>query len=109
MIRNEFGASAGGPVFIPKLYNGKDRTFWFFAYEGYRQVSRTNWSGTVPTEAMRNGDFRGPVDANGRQFVLYDPWSTNPQTWARQPFAHRGELNVIARLASARSPNTSTR
>jgi hypothetical protein len=95
LIRNEFGASAGGPVYIPKLYNGKDRTFWFFAYEGYRQVSQTNWSGSVPTEAMRNGDFRGLVDANGRQYVLYDPWSTNPQTWTRQPFAYRGELNVI--------------
>src|SRR5215831_7572621 len=39
--RNEFGASAGGPVYIPKLYNGKNKTFWFFAWEPLRQISAT--------------------------------------------------------------------
>ena len=34
--RNQFGANAGGPVWIPKLYNGRDKTFWFFNYEGLR-------------------------------------------------------------------------
>ena len=34
LIRNEFGASAGGPLWLPKIYNGRNRTFWFFAYEG---------------------------------------------------------------------------
>ena len=38
LVRNEFGASAGGPVYIPKVYNGKNRTFWFFAYEGLRDM-----------------------------------------------------------------------
>jgi hypothetical protein len=37
--RNEFGASVGGPVFLPKLYNGRNRTFWFFAYEGFRNIA----------------------------------------------------------------------
>ncbi len=95
LIRNEFGGSAGGPVYLPKVYNGRDRTFWFVSYEGYRQVSRTNWSGSVPTEAMRRGDFRGLVDAQGRQFNIYNPWTTDPRTWARQQFAHNGQLNVI--------------
>src|SRR5205085_6897188 len=36
LIRNEFGASAGGPVYLPKIYNGRNRTFWFFGYEGNR-------------------------------------------------------------------------
>ena len=36
LVRNEFGASLGGPVYLPKLYNGKNRTFFFFAYEGFR-------------------------------------------------------------------------
>src|SRR6185503_12242714 len=56
--RNEYGVSAGGPVFIPKLYNGRNRTFWFVAYEGTRNVSNTTFRFAVPTEAMRNGDFR---------------------------------------------------
>jgi hypothetical protein len=40
LVRNEFGASGGGPVYIPKLYNGKNRTFWYASYEGYRNYSR---------------------------------------------------------------------
>lgn len=84
--RNEFGASAGAPVYIPKLYNGKDRTFWFFAYEGLRNINPRTYQSSVPTEAMRNGDFRQLVDNQGRLSVLYDPWSTDPNTWARVPF-----------------------
>ena len=60
LIRNEFGGTVGGPIWIPKIYNGKNRTFCFFAFEGYKQ--RTGPSGLfrVPTEAMRNGDFSRP-------------------------------------------------
>ena len=56
---------------------------------------------TVPTEAMKNGDFRGLVDSQGRQFTLYDPFTTDPVTWQRQPLAYRGVLNTIdpARLS----------
>jgi hypothetical protein len=77
LIRNEFGASSGGPILIPGLYNGKDRSFWFFAYEGFRLVSSSTRSGSVPTEAMRNGDFRGLMDSQGRQFQIYDPLTTD--------------------------------
>src|SRR5687767_7788095 len=42
--RNEFGVSAGAPVYIPKIYNGKDRTFWFFAYEGLRNINPQTYS-----------------------------------------------------------------
>src|SRR6476646_4128820 len=47
--RNEFGASAGGPVYIPKLYNGKNKTFWFFAWEPLRQLSGQTLQYYVPT------------------------------------------------------------
>ena len=83
--RNEFGVSAGGPVFIPKLYNGKNKTFWFFAYEGNKTYSATTASWDVPTAAMRNGDFSGLVDAQGRLSTIYDPWSTGAN-WSRQPY-----------------------
>lgn len=95
LIRNEFGASAGGPVFIPKLYNGKNRTFWFFAYEGLRNMSAITRGFTLPTEAMRNGDFSGLVDSQGRLLRIYDPWSTDTTTWNRQPMTHGGRINVI--------------
>jgi hypothetical protein len=93
--RNEFGASAGGPVYIPKLYNGKDRTFWFFGYEALRQINPSTMSGSVPTPAMLAGDWSGLKDSLGRQYLLYDPWTTDPNTWSRQQFAYKGQPNVI--------------
>lgn len=95
LIRNEFGGSAGGPVRLPGLYNGRNRTFWFFAYEALRNVNATVQGASVPTEAMRNGDLRGLVDGQGRQFRIYDPWTTNMATWERQQISYHGELNVI--------------
>src|SRR5258707_2320417 len=56
--RHDFGGSIGGPVFIPKVYQGKDRTFFFFNYEMFRdRQNKVNGYGTVPTDAFRNGDF----------------------------------------------------
>jgi hypothetical protein len=91
LVRNEFGASVGAPVYLPKLYNGKNRTFFFFAYEAYRQLSANTTSTTMPTMAMRQGDFSGLVDGAGRLSALYDPWTTDSRTWQRQRFAN----NVI--------------
>ncbi len=55
--RNEFGGSVGGPVLVPKLYNGRNRTFFFFSYEGLRERSPRVNTMTVPTAAQRGGDF----------------------------------------------------
>ena len=74
--RNEFGASAGGPVRIPKLYNGTDKTFFFFSYQGNRIRQYDSAASDVPTEAMWNGDFSNLVDAQGNHYTLYDPLST---------------------------------
>jgi hypothetical protein len=95
LIRNEFGANAGGPVYLPGLYNGKDRTFWYFAWEASREVRGGTEDWSVPTQAMRNGDFRELVDSQGREFNIYDPWSTDPVTWERNQFSHNGQFNVI--------------
>ena len=76
--QNDFGASAGGPVRIPWLYNGKDKTFFFFNYEGFRQVNGGTSLLSAPTQAMLNGDFSSlltPVTINGQIFqahILYD-------------------------------------
>jgi len=93
--RHEYGASGGGPVFIPRVYSGKNRTFWFFGWEANKTNSPTTQSFRVPTEAMRKGDFRGLLDSQGRMYRLYDPWSTDTSTWQRQPFAYGGQVNVI--------------
>ena len=54
---NQFGGKLGGPVRIPKLYNGKDRTFFFANYEELRRVVPFNQSVTIPDAAYRSGDF----------------------------------------------------
>src|SRR5215831_5323289 len=73
--RNQFGANFGGPVWIPKVYKGTDKTFFFFNWEsGYAAQGASSAFRTVPTEAMRNGDFTGLVDARTRApIVLKDP------------------------------------
>ncbi len=62
--RNDFGGTLGGPVSIPKLYNGKNKTFFFFAYEQYLEGTQYNFVDTVPTTAFRNGDFSA-ISPNG--------------------------------------------
>ena len=98
LVRNEFGASAGGPIIIPHVYHGKDKTFWFYAYERYSFASPTTISAVVPTTAMRAGDFSGYTNGSGVFQQLYDPQTTansancngtgvaNP--YCRAPFAN---------------------
>ncbi|MBM3724524.1 MAG: TonB-dependent receptor [Acidobacteria bacterium] len=74
--RNQFGFTSGGPIRVPKVYDGRNRSFWFVAYEGLRQRSLNPYTGTVPTEAERRGDFSGSRDTNGQSFLIYDPRST---------------------------------
>lgn len=57
--RNEFGYTIGGPVVIPGLYNGKNKTFFFNSYEGLRERTSSNPLTSVATQAMRNGDYTG--------------------------------------------------
>jgi len=59
LVGNDFGASMGGPVLIPKLYNGENKTFFFGTYEGFRFPRGRTIQNEVPTQALRNGDFSG--------------------------------------------------
>src|SRR5579871_2805459 len=59
LISNDFGASMGGPVLLPHLYNGKNKTFFFGTYEGLRLPRGETIQNEVPTQAERNGDFSG--------------------------------------------------
>lgn len=69
--RNQFGGSIGGPVFLPRpfAYSGRDRTFFFFAYEGLRQQRSLSELATAPNEAWLRGDFRN-VRGAGADGVL---------------------------------------
>jgi hypothetical protein len=76
--QNQFGYSLGGPVWIPKLYNGKNRTFFFANYEGLRTHQSSNAFGLVPTTAELNGVFPGPIlEPNSK---TYFPNNTIPQS-----------------------------
>jgi Carboxypeptidase regulatory-like domain/TonB-dependent Receptor Plug Domain len=57
LVANDFGATIGGPVIIPHLYNGKNRTFFYGTYEGFRYPEASVVQNEVPTQAMRNGNF----------------------------------------------------
>jgi hypothetical protein len=59
---NQFSLAAGGPVYIPKIYNGKNKTFWFAAFEPNYRRDHLDQYGLLPTDGMRNGDFSGLVN-----------------------------------------------
>lgn len=101
LIRNEFGASVGGPIRIPHLYNGQDKSFFFVAYEGLELRNQTTKTYSVPTDAMRGGDFSALTNSSGQPLTLYDPLTTAASTscveptatvdtnpYCRQPFAN---------------------
>jgi len=81
-INNTFGFQVGGPVYLPKILDGRNKLFFMMAYEGLRERSSGEDSTIVPTAAMRSGDFSGlPV-------TIYDPTTTrtvNGQN-VRDPF-----------------------
>lgn len=71
--RHQFGATASGPVVIPKLYDGRNKTFFLGSWESLRQISGATRRGLVPLDGMINGDFTGAVDANRRPIAITDP------------------------------------
>ena len=73
--QNQFGYVAGGPVWIPKIYNGKNRLFWESNYEGFREHQVNFGTATVLTQAMRNGDFSALLDAPSSPIQLMNPTS----------------------------------
>src|SRR3954447_3852405 len=87
---DQYGFSFGAPVWLPKVYNGKDRTFFFASWESYQQniVFPTNDISSVPTAAQRAGDFSQTFTATGQLMPIYDPASGHAvgNNWVRDPF-----------------------
>ena len=108
--RNQFGFNVGGPLVIPRIYEGSRKTFFNVSYEGVRERIGRSTLSTVAIDAERSGDFSRTVDPAGNPLPIYDPQSTrlnasynptqpvsmgNPQ-YARDPFA--GNLIPATRL-----------
>ncbi|MGI8988974.1 MAG: TonB-dependent receptor domain-containing protein [Bryobacteraceae bacterium] len=75
---NQFGGTVGGPLTIPRVYQGKDRTFFFGSYEGLRWVRGITAAGSVPTDLERTGDFSQTRSAGGQVITVYDPSTSRP-------------------------------
>jgi hypothetical protein len=107
--QNDFGFTFGGPIWIPKLYNGRNKTFFFFSLEGFRNRNgASNVSATVPTAEMYTGDFSKWVDSKGNMIPIYDPTSqiTNADgTVTRMPFQNNQIPKRLFNAASIQALN----
>jgi len=100
---HRLGANGSGPVFIPKVYNGKNRTFWTYGFEEMRDYApETPSLSAVPLPAQKTGDFSGLL-ALGAQYQIYDPATIAPAgngRYSRQPLPGNiipsGRINPVA-------------
>jgi outer membrane receptor protein involved in Fe transport len=84
--RNEYGFSVGGPVVLPKLYDGRNRTFFFTNFEWIPQRAPDNILATVPTALERSGDFSRTVTTANQLIRIFDPLTTVPNPSAAGEF-----------------------
>lgn len=93
---NRFGGTVGAPVWLPKLYRGKDRTFFFTSLERIRTITPELETLTVPGEAFRQGDFSALLNRPTPLYV-YDPFSARLEgaRVVRNPIQCNGRINVI--------------
>src|SRR5437016_4060970 len=88
---HEISTVFSGPIRIPKIYNGKDKTFWLFGYARHHEKASETFTGDVPTTDMLNGNFNF-LDPTGKQVgnTIYDPTTIRQNadgTWTSTPFA----------------------
>jgi Carboxypeptidase regulatory-like domain/TonB dependent receptor len=95
---NAYDVTLGGPVLLPKVYNGRNRTFWMFGFQSFARVQRSTSTYTVPTPAERQGDFSQLLKA-GSIYQIYDPNTIAAAAggrFSRQPFP--GNIIPAARI-----------
>jgi hypothetical protein len=73
---NQYGFAVGGPVTLPKIYNGRNRTFFFADFQGTRWVQGQVFFGSIPSQRQRTGDFSQTLNAKGQLISIYDPFSS---------------------------------
>ena len=92
-IQNQFETTFGGPLVIPKLYDGRNHTFFFLDYFGMRTVQGVSNVNSVPTAAVRQGDFSNYTDSSGNLIPIYNPFTTTMVNG--QPVRQQFSGNII--------------
>jgi hypothetical protein len=113
---DEYGYTVGGSVRIPRLYNGKDKTFFFNSWESYQQATNLVTGTSVPTALQRAGDFSQTFSSSGALITIYDPATGKNVngTWTRTAFPGNkipaGRIDAVGQaLANAYPlPNTNS-
>ncbi len=113
---DQYGFQVEGPVYLPKLWDGRDRTFFMVNYEDYREGTPNARTLSVPEPEMLDGNFGRLVDAQGRAITIYDPGTGRDVSgvWRRDAFPGNAipasRMNPIARriLGFMPKPNTRT-
>ncbi|HWQ56964.1 MAG TPA: TonB-dependent receptor [Bryobacteraceae bacterium] len=85
---NRWGAVGSGPLSLGRFYNGRNRTFWMWGYEGIHDADTRSLSYSTPTDGQRRGDF-SELLAVGPQYQIYDPFTIAPAaagSFSRRPF-----------------------
>jgi hypothetical protein len=93
---NQYGGSIGGPLSIPRVYDARNKLFFFFAYEGIQDNAPSPALATVPTDAEKNGDFSALLGL-GTSYTIYDPYSgvQSGSRVVRTAMSYNGKANVI--------------
>ncbi len=96
---DQYGFEVDGPVYLPRIYNGRNTTFFMFAVERYRDVQPQPGLGSVPTKEQRAGDFSQTYTSAGRLYTIYDPL-----TIAKNPGFDPSRAVSLTNLQYLRSP-----
>ncbi len=92
---NDYGFELDGPIWIPKVYNGRDR-FFFMVDDEWRKIRAINFAHTVvPSPAIAGGNFQGFTTANGTPVTIYDPATGDANGLGKTQFMCNGQANVI--------------
>ena len=92
--RNDFGGTLGGPIYIPKIYNGHNKSFFFFNYEEYLETSLIVNSDTVPAPALFEGRFLRDLTQRNLQSLLQPRDSDNGAGLAGRSAGPRGQQDI---------------
>jgi hypothetical protein len=97
---NTFGVQASGPVFVPRLFDGRNRLFWMVSYEGMRQRSADPLVRNFPLLEWRQGDFGSLLNAQGQPVLIYDPLTTTAAGLRTAFSGNRVPASRINRIAT---------
>jgi hypothetical protein len=105
---HELSATLSGPIYLPKIYNGKDRTFWLFGFQRHHEKASETFTDSVPSPEMLAGDF----SFGGLGLPIFDPATTRQEggTWVRDEFPNRqipqSRFDPVIRSFLANNPYT---